>query len=53
MMAVRKKPATAYRMFPESRAAKGQKAAEGAPAGPPQPTPDQIAFAEIMKGIHL
>ncbi|HEX6829198.1 MAG TPA: SDR family oxidoreductase [Burkholderiales bacterium] len=43
---------TAYRMFPESKAAMGQ---QGAPAveAPRQPTPDQIAFAQIMKGIHL
>ncbi len=44
---------TAYRMFPESRASMGQKPPQGAPAAPTQPTPDQIAFAEIMKGIHL
>jgi hypothetical protein len=43
---------TAYRMFPESKAAlKQQGAPEGAPAH--APTPDQIAFAQIMKGIHL
>ena len=41
---------TAYRMFPESKAAMGQQAA---PAAPREPTPDQISFAQIMKGIHL
>jgi NAD(P)-dependent dehydrogenase (short-subunit alcohol dehydrogenase family) len=40
---------TAYRMFPESKAALGQQAAPV----PHEPTPDQIAFAQIMKGIHL
>jgi hypothetical protein len=43
---------TAYRMFPESKAAMGQQGAT-APAAPREPTPDQIAFAQIMKGIHL
>ncbi|HSD61879.1 MAG TPA: short chain dehydrogenase, partial [Burkholderiales bacterium] len=43
---------TAYRMFPESKAALGQQGAPAAEA-PRQPTPDQMAFAQIMKGIHL
>jgi NAD(P)-dependent dehydrogenase (short-subunit alcohol dehydrogenase family) len=43
---------TAYRMFPESKAAMAQQ--PGAqPAIPAQPTPDQIAFVQLMKGIHL
>jgi short-subunit dehydrogenase len=45
---------TAYRAFPESRRALSpdEAAAKGA-AAPPTPTPDQIAFAQLMKGIHF
>ena len=43
---------TAYRMFPESKAAMKQQGAPEAPQGG-APTPDQMAFAQIMKGIHL
>ncbi|HET9700544.1 MAG TPA: SDR family oxidoreductase [Burkholderiales bacterium] len=43
---------TAYRMFPESKAAMKQQGAPEAPAAG-APTPDQMAFAQIMKGIHL
>jgi NAD(P)-dependent dehydrogenase (short-subunit alcohol dehydrogenase family) len=39
---------TSFRMFPDSAAAAGQK--EGAPA---QPTADQIAFSQLMRGIHF
>ena len=39
---------TTYRMFPDSSAAKGK--TEGAPA---QPSADQIAFTQIMRGIHF
>ena len=39
---------TSFRMFPDSTAAVGQK--EGAPA---QPTADQIAFTQLMRGIHF
>ncbi|MDP2821326.1 MAG: SDR family oxidoreductase [Sulfuritalea sp.] len=39
---------TTYRMFPDSSAAKGK--AEGAPA---LPSADQIAFTQIMRGIHF
>ncbi|BBO20703.1 MAG: short chain dehydrogenase [Candidatus Desulfobacillus denitrificans] len=39
---------TSFRMFPDSAAAVGQK--EGAPA---QPTADQIAFSQLMRGIHF
>ena len=39
---------TSFRMFPDSTAASGQK--EGAPA---QPTADQIAFSQLMRGIHF
>jgi NAD(P)-dependent dehydrogenase (short-subunit alcohol dehydrogenase family) len=38
---------TAYRMFPDSSAAKGDKDA------PKELTADQLAFMQIMKGIHL
>ena len=39
---------TSYRMFPDSDAAKGAK--EGAR---PQLTADQIAFQQLMRGIHF
>jgi NAD(P)-dependent dehydrogenase (short-subunit alcohol dehydrogenase family) len=39
---------TTFRMFPDSDAAKGAKAAEK-----PKATPDQIAFANLMRGIHF
>jgi NAD(P)-dependent dehydrogenase (short-subunit alcohol dehydrogenase family) len=39
---------TTFRMFPDSSAA--QHAKEGAPA---PPTADQIAFSQMMRGIHL
>ncbi|MCX8004262.1 MAG: SDR family oxidoreductase [Burkholderiaceae bacterium] len=39
---------TAFRMFPESEAARGVKEGEKA-----KPTPDQIAFANLMRGIHF
>jgi NAD(P)-dependent dehydrogenase (short-subunit alcohol dehydrogenase family) len=42
---------TAYRAFPESRRALG--AAQAASAEAHAPTPDQIAFAQLMKGIHF
>jgi hypothetical protein len=39
---------TSFRMFPESSAATGKQEAEV----PPQ-TADQIAFSQIMRGIHF
>jgi NAD(P)-dependent dehydrogenase (short-subunit alcohol dehydrogenase family) len=36
---------TAFRMFPESTAAPG--------AEQVKPTPDQLAFSELMRGVHL
>ena len=39
---------TSFRMFPDSAAAGGQK--EGATG---QPTADQIAFSQLMRGIHF
>ncbi len=39
---------TAFRMFPESAAATGDKGAKDAP-----PTADEIAFATLMRGLHL
>ncbi len=39
---------TSFRMFPESPAAAGKKDGEI----PPQ-TPDQVAFAQLMRGIHF
>ena len=38
---------TSFRMFPESAAASGQS------AGTEQPSADQIAFAQLMRGMHL
>ncbi|MEM6936829.1 MAG: SDR family NAD(P)-dependent oxidoreductase, partial [Pseudomonadota bacterium] len=38
---------TAFRLFPDSSAAKGIKNAEAR-----QPTSEQIAFASLMRGIH-
>jgi NAD(P)-dependent dehydrogenase (short-subunit alcohol dehydrogenase family) len=38
---------TAFRMFPESAAARGVKEGEVAP------TADQIAFAQLLRGLHL
>jgi NAD(P)-dependent dehydrogenase (short-subunit alcohol dehydrogenase family) len=38
---------TAFRMFPESAAARGEK------VGETPPTADQIAFAQVLKGLHL
>lgn len=39
---------TTFRMFPESEAAKGGKEGEK-----PKATPDQIALANLMRGIHF
>jgi hypothetical protein len=39
---------TTFRMFPESSAA-AHKAGTAAPA----PTPDQVAFSQLMRGIHF
>ncbi len=38
---------TAFRLFPDSSAAKGEKGAE-----PVQPSNEQMAFAALMRGIH-
>ena len=40
---------TAFRMFPDSTAAKGKKGEE---AGQVELTPEQMAFAQITQGIH-
>jgi NAD(P)-dependent dehydrogenase (short-subunit alcohol dehydrogenase family) len=42
---------TAYRAFPDSKRASGAHPAEAAAAH--APSPDQIAFAQLMKGIHF
>ena len=39
---------TSFRMFPESTAASGKKEGE-----PPPQTADQIAFSQLMRGIHF
>jgi hypothetical protein len=38
---------TAFRMFPESAAARGDKEGEGAPSA------DQIAFTQLLNGLYL
>lgn len=38
---------TSFRMFPESAAARGEKDAEEAP------TADQIAFTQLLRGLHI
>ena len=40
---------TAFEMFPDSAAAKGDKAAL---KGDAQPSNEQIAFAALMRGVH-
>jgi NAD(P)-dependent dehydrogenase (short-subunit alcohol dehydrogenase family) len=42
---------TAYRAFPDSKRASGAHPAQAAAAH--TPSPDQIAFAQLMKGIHF
>ena len=39
---------TTFRMFPDSPAAVGKKEGEA-----PQPTADQVAFTQLMRGIHF
>jgi len=39
---------TTFRMFPDSDAAKGPK-----PGDKAKPSADQIAFANLMRGIHF
>jgi hypothetical protein len=39
---------TTFRMFPDSDAAKGAKEGEK-----PKATPDQLAYANLMRGIHF
>jgi thioester reductase-like protein len=41
---------TAYKLFPDSKAAKGQKEGEGAPDK--EPTTEAVAFAHLMRGVH-
>jgi hypothetical protein len=40
---------TAFELFPDSAAAKGDKAAL---KGETQPSNEQIAFAALMRGVH-
>jgi hypothetical protein len=39
---------TSFRMFPDSTAAVGKKDGEA-----PPPTADQVAFTQLMRGIHF
>jgi hypothetical protein len=41
---------TTFRMFPDSDAAKGKETKAGEKA---KPSADQIAFANLMQGIHF
>jgi len=41
---------TGYKLFPESNAAKGEVAREGAPEL--EPTTSAVAFAHLMRGVH-
>lgn len=46
---------SAYHLFPDSRAARGERPRERAGAGPPAeegPSGEQVAFAYLMRGIH-
>jgi hypothetical protein len=45
---------TAFELFPDSAAAKGDRQAleGGAAAKEPQPSNEQIAFASLMRGVH-
>jgi len=38
---------TSFRMFPDSAAARGETSATE------QPTADQVAFAQLLRGMHL
>ena len=40
---------TSFRMFPDSDAAKGRKDGDK----PPEQTPDQIAFQQLLRGVHF
>jgi hypothetical protein len=42
---------TSFRMFPDSDAAKGAKGAKG--DKPPPLSADQVAFQQLMRGIHF
>jgi hypothetical protein len=41
---------TSFRMFPDSSAAKHEKEKLGMPE---MPSADQIAFSQVMRGIHF
>ena len=43
---------TTFRMFPDSDAAK-TKSVDGKPAKPAEATADQVAFQQLLKGIHF
>jgi hypothetical protein len=38
---------TSFRMFPDSAAARGET------PGAERPTADQVAFAQLLRGLHL
>ena len=44
---------TTFRMFPDSEAAKGPKEARDGGGKPPHLSADQVAFQQLMRGIHF
>ena len=44
---------TTFRMFPDSEAAKGAKDAKDPGSQPPRLSADQVAFQQLMRGIHF
>jgi NAD(P)-dependent dehydrogenase (short-subunit alcohol dehydrogenase family) len=43
---------TAYQLFPDSRAAKGEKEKPSAPTTDEEASSEQVAFAYLMRGVH-
>jgi NAD(P)-dependent dehydrogenase (short-subunit alcohol dehydrogenase family) len=43
---------SAYKLFPDSRAARGERLEERAEAGGEEASTEQVAFAYLMRGIH-
>jgi hypothetical protein len=43
---------TAYKLFPESRAAKGKAEEDGKPAKEEELSTEGVAFAYLMRGVH-
>jgi NAD(P)-dependent dehydrogenase (short-subunit alcohol dehydrogenase family) len=43
---------SAYKLFPDTRAARGEKAERGAPPKEEEASNEQVAFAYLMRGVH-